>query len=120
MMALSNEEPSPPPIVTPSRRSTAAAARPISAAKDCVAHPIGQTQATSSWSLLPLLTLRHIHLTRRDKAPAGCRGKHGELLAMAVGLIDWLDLIIVSSLIKHVPIPFNRNQVHVIMTGVFV
>jgi hypothetical protein len=42
----------------------------------------------------------------------------------AVGFIDWLDLItstiIIFSLINHVPISFNRNEVDVVMTGVLV
>ena len=46
----------------------------------------------------------------------------------AVGFIGWLDLItshgfpsvIVVSLINHIPIPFNRHEVDVVMTGIFI
>lgn len=41
----------------------------------------------------------------------------------SLGLVSFPDpisIIIVSSLIKHVPISFNRNQVNVIMTGVLI
>src|SRR5438105_15388547 len=48
MMAFSDDEPSPPPIVTPSSRCKTAAARSVSAVKDVVSHALRQTQAMKS------------------------------------------------------------------------